>query len=176
MRRHVIVGFIAAVLLLLVYTGVITVAQGIAHAVEQAGKLWYWIAALAAGFGVQAGLFSFIRQSLRERRTSSTTASVAASGSISAGSMVACCAHHLGDILPIVGLSGLTAFLVSYQTFFIVIGVVSNVVGIVIMLETIQRLGLCPYVARWPWDMGKVKTVTIALALFITASVFVLTS
>ena len=53
--------------------------------------------------------------------------------------MAACCAHHLSDVLPILGLSGLAAFLARYQTVFIVAGVLSNLVGIAIMLESIQR-------------------------------------
>ncbi len=99
--------------------------------------------ALTGGFGIQAGLFSFIRQSIRERRASAT-GSVAASGAISAGSMAACCAHHLTDILPFLGLSGVAIFLTDYQIFFIIIGVLSNAVGIAIMLETIQRAMACP--------------------------------
>ncbi|MDO8687196.1 MAG: hypothetical protein Q7K41_01270, partial [Dehalococcoidales bacterium] len=94
LRRHVIIGVLAGTMLLLLYAGVITLAQGAQHMLEQTAKLWYWLAILAAGFGIQAGLFSFIRQALRERRASAT-ASVAASGGLSAGSMVACCAHHL---------------------------------------------------------------------------------
>ncbi len=79
---------------------------------EQTAELWYWVLALAGGFGVQAGLFSFIRQSFRERRAAAT-ASVATSGGVSAGSMAACCAHHLSDVLPLLGLSGLAAFLAN---------------------------------------------------------------
>ena len=67
---------------------------------------------------------------------------MATSGDVSAGSMAACCAHHITDVLPLLGLSGLAAFLASYQVLFILIGVLSNVVGITIMLETIQRHGL----------------------------------
>src|SRR3990172_7504328 len=127
-KRHILIGVGAALLLLLIYVGIITWAQGIEHALVQAASLWYWVAALAGGFGLQAGLFSFIRQSLRERRAAAT-ASVAASGGISAGSMVACCAHHLADVLPLLGLSGLATFLASYQVLFIIVGVLANAVG-----------------------------------------------
>ena len=160
-KRHVFIGVIAAILLLGVYVGIIGVVQGLAHAWEQTARLWYWVLALAVGFGIQAGLFSFIRQSLRQRRASAT---VAASGGISAGSMAACCAHHLGDVLPLLGLSGAAAFLVGYQQFFIILGVLFNVVGITIMLDTIQRHGLCPWVTQWKWNMGWVKTGTMVSA------------
>ncbi|MDO8687161.1 MAG: hypothetical protein Q7K41_01085, partial [Dehalococcoidales bacterium] len=120
------------------------------------------------------GLFSFIRQALRERRASAT-ASVAASGGLSAGSMVACCAHHLSDILSLIGVAGLTVFLVKYQTFFIILGVLSNIVGITIMLETIQSHGLCPMLARLPINMSWVKKGTMISAGLVTLIAFVVT-
>lgn len=174
LKRHAVIGVGAGVLLLLIYAGVITLAQGAQHMLEQTARLWYWLAVLAAGFGIQAGLFSFIRQALRERKAS-VTASVAASGGVSAGSMVACCAHHLSDVLPLIGMAGLAVFLVKYQTFFIILGIMSNIVGITIMLETIQRHGLCPWVSGWKWDMGLVKKGTMISAGLITLVALVVT-
>ena len=166
MQRHVLIGVAAAVLLLLVYTGIITLAEGLEHALDQTADLWYWVVALAAGFGIQAGLFSFIRQGLRERKAAAI-ASVATSGGVSAGSMAACCAHHLTDVLPLLGLSGLAAFLASYQVLFIIIGVLSNVVGITIMLESIQRHGLSRKLAHWPWNMGWIKRGAMVSAVLV---------
>jgi len=171
MKRHILIGIGAAVMLLLVYAGIVTLAEGIEHALEQTATLWYWVVALAGGFGIQAGLFSFIRQGLRERKASAT-ASVATSGGVSAGSMAACCAHHITDVLPILGLSGLAVFLTSYQVLFIIIGVLSNIVGITIMLETIQRHGLSQKLANWQWDMGVIKKATIVSAVLILVAAF----
>ncbi len=175
MKRHILIGIGAAVLLIIIYLGIITLAQDWTHALEQTTELWYWVLALAGGFGIQAGLFSFIRQSIRERRAA-TTGSVAASGGISAGSMAACCAHHLADVLPLLGLSGLAIFLVRYQLFFITVGVLSNIVGITIMLETIQRHGLSDRLGRWKWNMNWVKKGAMVLAALIIATTFFLTS
>ncbi|OGO39549.1 MAG: hypothetical protein A2147_08160 [Chloroflexi bacterium RBG_16_57_8] len=170
-RRPIVAGIAAAVLLLVVYGGIIALVQGWDHALDQTAKLWYWVVILAAGFGAQAGLFVFIRQELKARQKA-TTASVATSGGVSAGSMAACCAHHLTDVLAAIGISGLAAFLVSYQVAFIVIGVLSNMVGISIMLETIQRHGLWPRVARFRWDMGRVKKWVLASSGVIIIAVF----
>ena len=175
MKRHFLIGTAAAVLLILIYLGLIAIAQDLTHALEQTSELWYWVLALAAGFGIQAGLFSFIRQSIRARRAA-TTGSVATSGGVSAGSMAACCAHHLSDVLPILGLSGLAVFLVRYQIFFIVAGVLSNIVGITIMLETIHRHGLSRKLAGWQWNMSWIKRGTMVSAIFILAATFFLTS
>jgi hypothetical protein len=175
MRKHILTGAGAALLLIMIYAGIIGLAQGWAHVWQQTTELWYWVLALAGGFGIQVGLFSFLRQGIRERRAAST-ASVAASGSVSAGSMAACCAHHLADVLPLLGLSGVALFLVRYQLFFIIAGVLSNIVGITIMLETIQRHGLSQRLGRWRWNMNQIKKgamVSAALALVIA---FFLTS
>jgi hypothetical protein len=175
MRRHILVGSAAAVLLIILYSVLIGLAQDWTHVWQQTVELWYWVLALAGGFGIQAGLFSFIRQRIRERRAAST-ASVAASGSISAGSMAACCAHHLADVLPLLGLSGVAIFLVRYQLFFIIAGVLSNIVGITIMLETIQRHGLSDRLGRWKWNMNQVKKGAVVSAALALVATFFLTS
>ncbi|MBI4186365.1 MAG: hypothetical protein HY530_02520 [Chloroflexi bacterium] len=168
MKKHVLVGAGAGLALLLVYLGIIALAQGIEHALEQTATIWYWVAALVAGFGTQAGLFSFIRQGLRERQAAAT-ASMATSGGVSAGSMAACCAHHLADALPFFGLSGLAAFLSSYQTLFILAGVLSNIIGITIMLESIQRHGLSRKLAGWQWNMSWIKRGAMVSAVLVIA-------
>lgn len=174
-KRHVLVGAGAALLLIIIYLGLITLAQDWQHALQQTSELWYWVLALAFGFGTQVGLFSFIRKSLSERRAAAT-GSVAASGGVSAGAMAACCAHHLADILPLLGLAGAAVFLVRYQTFFIILGVLSNIVGITIMLETIQRHALSRRLAHWKWDLNRLKKWAMVSAVLILAAAFFLTS
>ncbi|MBI2869775.1 MAG: hypothetical protein HYX96_08130 [Chloroflexi bacterium] len=169
LKRHVLVGFAAGCLLLGFYFGLLTLSQGLAHALEQSRSLWYWILPLAAGFGFQAGLFSFIRSGLRHRRAA--MASVAASGGISAGSMAACCAHHLTDLLPFLGIVGLTAFAAQYQTAFFTAGLVSSLIGSLVMLETIQRLGLCPRLASWRWNIARLRKAATVLGVFTLAAV-----
>jgi hypothetical protein len=166
MKKHIAIGLSAALLLAGVYMGIIALAEGLDHALDQTVELWYWVVGLIGGFGIQAGLFSFIRQSLRERKASAT-ASVATSGGVSAGSMAACCAHHLTDVLPLLGLAGVAAFLASYQLLFIIIGVLSNLVGITIMLETIQRHGLSQKLTRWKWNMSWVKRGAMVSAVLV---------
>ncbi len=174
MKRHILIGVGAAVLLIIVYLGIITLAQDWSHALQQTAELWYWVLALAGGFGIQAGLFSFVRYTLRQRKKSAT-ASVATSGGVSAGSMAACCAHHLSDVLPLLGLSGAAIFLVRYQLFFIIVGVLSNIIGITIMLETIQRHGLSDRLGRWKWNMNWVKKGAMTSAALAIVATFFLT-
>lgn len=173
MKKHILLGAVAGISLLLFYSGALVLLQGSEHFLQQTSRLWYWILILDAGFGIQIGLFSFLRQGLRARRKA-VNASAAVSGGISAGSMVACCAHHLTEVLPLVGLSGLTAFPADYQVFFMIIGILANMIGITMMLETIQRLELCPKIARLRWKMGSIKKVAMASSAIIVPVAFLI--
>jgi hypothetical protein len=62
-----------------------------------------------------------------------------ASGSASATAMVACCIHHVTDVLPILGLSAAASFLTRYQRPFMLIGLVMNIIGIIVMLVVLCR-------------------------------------
>ncbi len=175
MKKHIIIGIAAGTSLFVIYAVTLVLLQGFEHTLEQTARLWYWILPLSFGFGTQIGLFSFLKQSLREKRAAETT-SAATSGAISAGSMVACCAHHLSDVLPLIGLTGLTIFLTKYQTLFMIIGIMSNIIGITIMLDTIQRLGLSSVLSRLKLNLRLVKKVTIASAIpIILIAFFILT-
>ncbi len=137
-NKPIIIGTIGAIGLLIIYFVILTVANSFSHALEQLSEIWYWISILVIGFGVQLGLYSYIRFNI-SRKVKGATAEVATAGGISTGSMIACCAHHISDVLPIVGLSAAAIFLVKYQLPFILLGIFSNLVGITIMLNIIQK-------------------------------------
>lgn len=130
-------------LLLALYFLILTLANSFSHAQEQFQLLWYWILTLVIGFGLQAGLYSYIRQEIRQRKIKAAASKeLAASAGISTGSMIACCTHHLVDVLPILGFSALFLFLAEYQVFFILLGILSNIVGSIFMLEIIKKHSL----------------------------------
>ncbi|MBI4187597.1 MAG: hypothetical protein HY529_00125, partial [Chloroflexi bacterium] len=56
-KKYILIGTGGAALLIVIYLGFLTWAQGLSHALAQTATLWYWVIALAGGFGVQAGLF-----------------------------------------------------------------------------------------------------------------------
>lgn len=163
-RRHVLAGTLAGIGLLGLYFGILILAQGLEHSLEQTARLWYWVMLLVIGFSIQTGLFSFVRHEMRQRRAVAR-ASVASCGGISGGAMVVCCAHHLSDVLPLLGIAGLSSFLAGYQVFFMLVGVLANAVGITIMLRIIQYHRLCPAVSKWKVDMSRVRNATIAVAV-----------
>lgn len=87
---------------------------------------------LIAGFGFQIGLFTY----LRHKSIVGCTTTVA-SGGISSVSMILCCSHYLVNILPFIGITAL-ASLSKYTFWFLMVGVVSNVIGIGIMLYKLK--------------------------------------
>ncbi len=142
-KKPALWGVIAGISLLAVYFLILTIANSFSHSIEQLRDMRYWITLLVLGFGIQAGLYSYIRQEIRLRKHSgAATSSVAAAGGISTTSMVACCAHHITDILPIVGASAAVIFLNQFQNLFLTAGVLSNIIGISLMLRIIQKHGL----------------------------------
>ena len=61
------------------------------------------------------------------------------SGATSGTAMIACCAHHLADVLPILGLSGASIFLTQYQKPFLALGLSINLFGIAYILYILQK-------------------------------------
>jgi hypothetical protein len=118
-------------------------AESVAYAWVQFIRMWYWIVLLAAGFGIQIALHVHIREQLRQRQAQAA-AGVAASGGVSTFAMLACCAHRVTDVLPFLGASAAAVFLVQYQTPFLVLGVFSNLLGILFMFRIMQKHGLGP--------------------------------
>lgn len=131
----------AAAGLALVYGVTLSLLNGTAYAWENFLALWVWMVPLVGGFAVQAGLFGYSR-ALARAGVSPHASGVMASGGASAAAMVACCAHHLTDVLPLVGLAGVALFLGSYQSLFLLAGVLSNAVGTLFLLGEMQRHGL----------------------------------
>ena len=135
--RSIAVGFIGAAALLGLYLGIITLAQGAEHALSQLATDALFVGLIAAGFGTQVALFAELRTVDRHHRTA---AAVTAAGTgTSTAAMLACCAHHLIDLLPLVGLSAAAVFLNAYRTPLFLVGIGLNVIGIVIIARQLQR-------------------------------------
>lgn len=178
-NKPIIIGAIGATGLLIIYFGILTWANSLSHALEQFSQMWYWISILVVGFGIQLGLYSYIRFNIRKKVTGAT-AEVAAAGGISTGSMIACCAHHITDVLPIIGLSAAAVFLVKYQFPFILLGIFSNLVGVTMMLNVIQKHELYPkesiFGTMWKYNMSRVRNVAVVLSIIIVSFSFLLAS
>jgi hypothetical protein len=109
------------------------------HAVQQFTDWWPWVSVQTLGFGIQVGIFMHIREISNAGNWIGPSSSLAVGGGMSAGSMVACCLHHITDILPIVGFSAATLFLTQYQSVFMSLGILSNIVGLLFMTEILYN-------------------------------------
>lgn len=118
----------AFVLLLIVYFGVVSLISGGSFALEQFSKYWYFIVALAFGFGIQVALYTYLKNLVGQHGASGKM--VAVSGTTSTVAMVSCCAHYLTNILPILGVTGFLTVIAEYQVELFWLGLAFNVAGI----------------------------------------------
>lgn len=135
-----LIGLLGGGFLVLLYLGIVTWAQGWAHALELLFQDRAFVAAIAAGFGVQAGLYSYLRLVVHHGvRLAMPTAATGVGTGTSSVAMVACCLHHVTDVLPLIGLSGAAIFLTDYRVPLMVGGLAVNAIGIVIMLRVVLQ-------------------------------------
>lgn len=137
-EKSVLIGIAGAVAMFLFYFSVTGAVSGFTFAAEQFFSVWYWIIGLAAGFGIQAGLFALLR--FRSAGVSSGT--LASSGGASGIAMIACCAHRLVDIVPLVGITFVATALIQYQPYLFALGLVSNIAGIIFLAKKLCLLCL----------------------------------
>lgn len=135
-------GALGALGMALFYVAVVAGASGSwDHVVDQARQDWYYLMAIIAGFGTQVALLSELRR--RQRLQHDVAVAGGAGAGASTVGMVACCAHHLADLLPFIGATGAAAFLIDYRIPFMVFGIGVNLLGITIAT---RRLGDTPTV------------------------------
>ena len=127
--NSVLYGILSGLGLLIFYLSFVSIFQGIDFAFLNLRNLWYLIFPLVIGFGMQIGLYFSIKH------TAQLTGTVVGTGTVSGGSMIACCSHFLLNMIPIAGASGLSLFLVQYQKWFLGFGILSNIFGITLMLR-----------------------------------------
>lgn len=134
-------GLVGAGLLTLLYFGIVSWAEGLQHAVELFWQDRWIVLPIILGFGVQAGLYVVLKKRLflPVESTGPSGALTGAGGGMSTVAMVACCAHHVTDVLPILGLTAAAAFLAEYRTAFMLVGLGTTLLGIVVMLTILLR-------------------------------------
>jgi len=145
MKRRILIplaaGLTGSILLTSIYFGIVSWAQGFQYA---ASLFWQdrWIVfPIIIGFGIQTALYSILRFRLfvPVQSTAAPAALTGASGATSSLAMVACCIHHVSDVLPILGLTAAATFLARYRIPFMLIGLGMTLFGIVFMSYTLYR-------------------------------------
>jgi hypothetical protein len=138
-KKHYFFALIGSIAILAFYFGTLSLMNSIEHALSEFQRIWYFVLFLSAGFGVQIGLYFYMKNFTENY---AVAASVAGTAGVSGTSMVACCLHHLTDLLPVLGLSALAFFLGKYQLTFMLIAVFSNLGGTIYMLSVIKKHNL----------------------------------
>lgn len=132
-------GVAALVLLLVIYFGVVSLISGADFAIEQFAKFWYFIVPLALGFGIQVGLYTYLRHLVGQHGASGKV--VAVSGTTSTAAMVSCCAHYLSNLLPILGVTGFLTIVAEYQVELFWVGLAFNAAGILYVASKVIQAG-----------------------------------
>lgn len=131
MRASVRVGVIAAAALVVFYAAVVGGAsRSAAHLTSQAASDWYYLVPIVGGFGVQVGLVAELRR--RHRLMRAEAAAGASGAGASTVGMIACCAHHIVDLVPFLGATAAAAFLVRWRVAFMLVGIGVNAAGIAV--------------------------------------------
>lgn len=138
--KPIFYGVLAVLALLIFYTIILTLVSGFSFMMEQFSSYWYFIVPLAIGFGIQIGLFTYIRQMHKKMSAGMVTAT----GTTSTLSMISCCAHYLVNLLPILGVTGIITIISTYQIQLFWVGLVFNLAGIIYMASKASKLKIIP--------------------------------
>jgi YHS domain-containing protein len=120
-------GLLAGAVVLGVYFVALTLVSGWQFTLEQFADWWPYIVALATGFGIQVGLFVYLRRAVHAAASGKV---MVATGATSGAAMLSCCTHYLVNLLPILGATGLAGFVSTYQVELFWFGIASNLAGI----------------------------------------------
>jgi Cu+-exporting ATPase len=129
-------GLVGMLFLSGLYFGIMTWAEGF-----RAARALFWndrwiVIPILLGFGIQSSLYAILKLRLFVPigATGPSGALMGASGTTSTVAMLACCAHHVIDVLPILGLTATTTFLARYRLDFMWAALAMTLAGIMVML------------------------------------------
>ena len=118
-------GFAAGFGMAVLYSGVLIGTSGLAHLAEQWARYGPVLVVLWSLFGLQVALLIDVRRA----SSRGLRATDAAAGGTTAIGMLACCAHHVADLVPIVASVGIASVLVAWQPWILAAALVLSVAG-----------------------------------------------
>ena len=130
-----ILSFVGLILFYFLTMGLISRSWAVTLA--QFKALFLWMVAISLSFSAQVYLFLSLRKRVGGGLGGHLVTTTATTSTFS---MVACCAHHLTDVLPLIGLSLAATFLARYQEWFLAAGIVSNLFGVGLMVRNLKIL------------------------------------
>lgn len=135
------VGLSGGIFLTAIYFGIVSWAESPQHAAELFWQDRWVVVPIILGFGIQVALYTILKLRLfiPLDGTGSSGPMVGASSTTSTIAMVACCLHHVTDVLPILGLTAAATFLANYRLAFMWVGLGTTFIGIGYMLLLLFR-------------------------------------
>lgn len=166
-NKHYIYGGLASLMMLILYVGIMLIFNPLYYVIDDFISKFIWFSLLIIIFGVQIGLITFVR-SVNNRRKM-TKGQTALSGGISTTSMLACCIHHVTEFIPLIGISAFTIFLVEFQVFFLIVGMLFGTLSIMNILIHIQKHKVfeSPSIFEYLKDVNLLKFRKVYVWLFI---------
>lgn len=135
--KSIFISLIGTAILLFFYFTVLTSVSGWSFAKLQFFNFWYFIVSLAIGFGIQIGLYTYLKNAVHYKNAPGKV--LAVSGTASTVAMISCCAHYLANILPILGAIGIITIISQYQIQLFWVGLISNLLGIIYISNKIIK-------------------------------------
>ncbi len=117
-------ALIAFLILILIYMLIVSLVSGWDFMLDQLMQFWYFVVLLAVGFGIQVGLYSYLKNLIHYQNTSGKV--LAVSGTSSTAAMISCCTHYLVNLLPVLGTVGIITVISEYQVQLFWIGLAIN--------------------------------------------------
>ena len=137
LSKPILFGILSAVFLLGFYFEILTFISGWPFAKSQFYSFWPYILSLSFGFGIQIGLFTYLKNAIHNAGQSGKILVV--SGGTSTVAMISCCAHYLANLLPVIATTGFISLISQYQIELFWLGLISNLIGIIYISRKILQ-------------------------------------
>ncbi len=135
-------GFLATALLTGLYVAIVGTVlgfpQGLDHTFRPVVGYWYFMIPIMVAFGIQVGLFVYVRR-IKNLFQGARSISTFAGAGASTVSIVACCAYRVTSILPVVGGSGMMLFLSDFRGPLMILAIFTNITGIAAMARVVHK-------------------------------------
>jgi hypothetical protein len=130
LKNPLVFGTATGILVIIFNISIASIAEGSlknGYSVFLDNGIFVYLIPLAVG--VQMGLFRYHRNLTAENVSGSEKMGMAGSATSSLA-MIACCLHHVSDLLPAVGfVLAASSFLTEYKDTIIIIGLLANLAG-----------------------------------------------
>lgn len=119
------------------YITVVALSGGWEHLIDQARIDWWLLTPIILAFGTQIALSVELRHRHHAEHLAATSGT--GTGAATVG-MLACCAHHLVDLVPLLGAAGIAGSLFDWRIPLMVAGLGINLVGVAVAGRRLARL------------------------------------